>query len=115
MDERLDLYIWNVEHQMDGLVDGIENLTEEQMTWIPAGVKNPLSWILGHWADLFWLAFGMLSGETLPIRPDRPGVPVVRDGADPGHADRLLRLLDEDIPIRTRPLVDRGDFYASFP
>ncbi len=75
MDERLNLYIWNVEHQMDRLVDGIENLTEEQMMWIPLGVKNPISWILGHWADIFWLAFGMLSGKTLPIRPDRPGVP----------------------------------------
>ena len=75
MDERLNLYIEMSEGQMRRLVDGIENLTEDQMTWIPSGVKNPLSWVFRHWADEFWLVFGMLSGKTLPICPDCPGLP----------------------------------------
>ena len=75
MDERLKLYIDNTEGQMRRLIEGIEDLGVEQMTWTPPGVKNSLSWLLRHWADLIWFNFGVLSDTTLPIRPDVQGIP----------------------------------------
>jgi len=42
--------------------------------WTPAGIANPLAWILRHCADLLWLCTGRLSGERIPANFGESGI-----------------------------------------
>jgi uncharacterized damage-inducible protein DinB len=50
------------------------DVTVEEMRWTPAGINNPLSWIVRHCADLLWLIYGRLSEEWIPANLGRSGI-----------------------------------------
>jgi hypothetical protein len=46
----------------------------EEMLWTPAGIANPLAWIVRHCADLLWLSYGRIAGERVPADLGRSGI-----------------------------------------
>ena len=75
MDEHLDYFIQNVEWQMGKLLDGVQELSVEQMNWTPKGINNPLIWLIRHSADVLWECYGMASGEVVPADLRASGIP----------------------------------------
>ena len=71
--------------QLDGLVRTTEffiaklrrytaGVNVEEMQWTPAGIANPLAWIVRHCADLLWLSYGRLAGEQIPANLGGSGI-----------------------------------------
>lgn len=75
MDEQLATYIENMEWQMGKLLGGIQELTDEQMTWTPPGINNSLSWLIGHFAGVLWECYGLASGAGIPANLSKAGIP----------------------------------------
>jgi hypothetical protein len=75
MDEQLGYYTENMEWQMGKLLSGVQELTAEQMTWTPAGINNPLSWLIRHCADVLWECYGFASGDKVPANLRESGIP----------------------------------------
>ena len=75
MDKQLGTYIENVEWQIEKLLDGIQTLDEEQMTWTPAGINNSLSWLIGHFAGVLWECYGLASGHMIGANLSEAGIP----------------------------------------
>jgi hypothetical protein len=75
MDEHLGYFIEDVEWQMGKLLDGVRELSPEQMNWTPEGINNPLSWLIRHSADVLWECYGMASGEVVPADLRASGIP----------------------------------------
>ena len=46
----------------------------EEMLWAPAGIANPLAWIVRHCADLLWLSYGRIAGERIPANLGSSGI-----------------------------------------
>ena len=75
MDKQLDIYIENMEWQISKMVDGIQELTDEQMTWTPAGINNAISWLIGHFAGVLWECYGLASGAKIDANLLDSGIP----------------------------------------
>ena len=75
MDEHLGYFIEDVEWQMGKLLDGVRELSVEQMGWTPEGINNPLSWLVRHSADALWECYGIVSGEVAPADLRASGIP----------------------------------------
>ena len=75
MDEQLGYYVENIEWQMGKLLDGVRELSAEQMTWTPPGINNSLSWLIRHSADVLWECYGIASGEVVPADLRASGIP----------------------------------------
>ena len=81
MRERLELYIENMEWQMDKLLGELKGLPPiaqldaEQMAWTPPGISNPLSWLIRHVSDVMWETYGFASGNFVPANLGQSGIP----------------------------------------
>ena len=75
MDEHLGYFIEDVEWQMGKLLDGVRELSAEQMNWTPEGINNPLNWLILHSADVLWECYGMASGVVVPANLRASGIP----------------------------------------
>ena len=81
MTERLDLYIENVEWQIDKLLGELKalppiaQLDAGQMAWTPPQISNPLSWLIRHVADVMWETYGFASGSFVPANLGQSGIP----------------------------------------
>ena len=75
MDERLEIFLNRFESKKKALLRYASDLAAEQMGWVPAGIDNSMAWIVRHWADLCWLAYGGVSGRKVPARPAARGLP----------------------------------------
>ena len=75
MDEHLGYFIENIEWQMGKLLDGVRELSAEQMNWTPEGINNPLNWLILHSADVLWECYGIASGVVVPANLRASGIP----------------------------------------
>jgi hypothetical protein len=75
MDEQLATYIENMEWQMTKMLDGIQDLSDEQMTWTPEGINNSISWLIGHFAGVLWECYGLASGSKIEANLSEAGIP----------------------------------------
>ena len=75
MDEQLVTYIENMEWQIGKMLDGIQELTKEQMTWTPPGINNSISWLTGHFAGVLWECYGIASGHKVDANLSEAGIP----------------------------------------
>jgi hypothetical protein len=75
MDEHLGYFIEDVEWQMGKLLDGVRELSAEEMNWTPEGINNPLNWLILHSADVLWECYGMASGVVVPHNLRASGIP----------------------------------------
>jgi hypothetical protein len=75
MNEQLGIYVGNAEWQIGKMVGIVEGLTSEQMTWIPPGVHNSLSWLAGHFAGVLWECYGLASHGEIPANLSESGIP----------------------------------------
>ena len=75
MDPQLETYVKNMEWQLDKLLDGIEGLSDEQMTWTPGGINNSLSWLIGHFGGVLWECYGLASGSKIDANLLDSGIP----------------------------------------
>ena len=101
--QRLAVYVEHVEAHLGKLRRYVSGTTDEEMTWRPTGIRNPLAWIVRHGADLLWAAYGRISGQPIPVNPADCGVAgsALRDVRfEPGaespsrSAEALLAYLD---------------------
>ena len=75
MDKQLDTYIENMEWQIAKMLDGIQDLSDEQMTWTPPGINNSISWLTGHFAGVLWECYGLASGARIGANLLDAGIP----------------------------------------
>jgi len=75
VDAQLATYIENMEWQIGKMLEGIQHLTEEQMTWTPAGINNSISWLIGHFAGVLWECYGIASGHKVAANLSEAGIP----------------------------------------
>jgi len=66
-DPRLAAFAEDVECHIGKLRRYATGVTDEEMSWRPTGISNPLAWLIRHCADLLWLSYGRISGEPVPV------------------------------------------------
>ena len=71
---QLDAFVETTEFFIEKLRRYTTDVTVEEMQWTPAGIANPLAWIVRHCADLLWLIYGRLSEECIPANLGRSGI-----------------------------------------
>ena len=75
MDKQLEIYIENMEWQISKMVDGIHELSDEQMIWTPAGINNSISWLIGHFAGVLFECYGLASDGKIDANLSDCGIP----------------------------------------
>jgi len=75
VNEQLAVYVENMEWQVGKMLDGIEALSQAEMTWTPEGINNSLSWLIGHFAGVLWECYGIASKVKVPADLSQAGIP----------------------------------------
>lgn len=79
-----------------------KDLTREELGWTPAGINNPILWILIHLATSLWVCHALLTGTRTRFDPMAAGLAVGAMRGIDFRADGLLPSVPPEDP--TKPL-----------